>query len=172
MHACRICGREAYHLQSPFCLTCKDLYNRIDVRGPSDKVTWEEALRRAWDPEAGVFRCFYSGVPLLTEGDWLHPRYLTREHRKPRDEPTVVACAKAINDLKGTADEKTFRRRVQLLARAYERGGELVGDDRELERLMHAGLTDPQRRALVTELAAHWSGGRPFDAAVFDLMRP
>jgi len=130
-------------------------------------LAWERALCQAWDPDAQIFRCFYSGVPLLIDGDHLHPRYLTREHRRPRDESTVVACAKAVNDLKGpTVDEKTFKHRVRLLAAAYELG-ELVGDDRELERLLDAGMTDPQRRSVVRALAAGLAG-RPAVPADLD----
>jgi hypothetical protein len=71
-----------------------------------------------WDPDAGAYRCYYTGVKLLEEGR--SPRSVTWEHRVPGDESSVVLVAELVNKMKAYMTEKEFRRMVRELSRRFD----------------------------------------------------
>jgi hypothetical protein len=79
------------------------------------------ALNRQWDPEAGAFRCHYTGLVLTLV--WGSRRSASWEHRTPGDESSVVLVADLVNKMKGDMDEDQFRRVVLALARHFETPG-------------------------------------------------
>ena len=61
-------------------------FDTIAVNGPMQDPGTIAALQKAWDGEG--FRCYYSGIR-LNESDSKNPRYLTFDHRIPRQEDDV-----------------------------------------------------------------------------------
>ncbi len=119
--ACRVCGLARDPYEPPLCSRCRVLRKRIDIRWSSDKAAWEDALRRAWDAGAGVFRCHYTKVPLVEDKlRWPHPRYLVREHQTPGDELRIEVCCHVVNQMKGPLTDDAFRAAVGGLAAAIE----------------------------------------------------
>ncbi len=123
---CDICGASTHHL-AQLCKRCKKIRDRIDMRRRPNKEARTRALRLAWDGEA--FRCYYTGVR-LADDDPSDPRYMTFDHRTPRDEDDVVLCAACINDMKSDLSEEEFRAVVLALAARFN-GGEF--DERALQ---------------------------------------
>ena len=159
--ACRVCGLGRDPYEPPLCGGCRVLRNRIDIRGPSDKAAWEDALRRAWDAEAGVFRCFCTKVPLVEDKlRWPHPRYLVREHQTPGDELRIEVCCHVVNQMKGPLTDDAFRAAVGVLATAIEADDQAVlALDMEYRRL--CGHMPPELAArFVTGLRDCLDGGR------------
>ena len=115
---CEICGRTIHPL-SYCCKRCKKLIERVDMRKKPDKKARIQALKLAWDGEG--FRCYYSGVRLVEENH-RHPRYLTFDHRTPRQEEDVVIAAALLNDMKSDMTEDEFRAMIFQLA-SYFKGG-------------------------------------------------
>jgi hypothetical protein len=77
------------------------------------------ALRNSWDGD--FFRCHYSGARLV-EDDSGSPRYITLDHRTPRNEEDIVIAASLINDMKTNMDEKAFNEIVIALADHFKGG--------------------------------------------------
>jgi len=117
---CPVCGDPLHHLLATYCKRCKRLINRVDIRGKHDRLARERALREAWDGQA--FRCFYTGIRLV-EDNHKDPRYLTFDHRIPRQESDIVVVAAAINDMKSDMSDDEFRKMVLQLAKKFA-GGE------------------------------------------------
>lgn len=117
---CPICGSSLHHPLATYCRRCKKLLDRVDIRRKPDKVARARALQDAWDGEA--FRCYYSGVRLVEDnhGD---PRYLTFDHRIPRQETDIVVVAAVINDMKSDMADDEFRAMVWQLANRFNGGG-------------------------------------------------
>jgi len=117
---CAICGSPLHHPLATYCRRCKKLLDRVDIRRKPDKVARARALQDAWDGEA--FRCYYSGVRLVEDnhGD---PRYLTFDHRIPRQETDIVVVAAVINDMKSDMADDEFRAMVWQLANRFNGGG-------------------------------------------------
>ena len=113
---CEVCDAETHPL-ARLCKRCKRFVDRIDIRRKPNKQSRIEALRGAWDGE--WFQCYYTGVR-LEENDFKHPRYLTFDHKTPRDEDDVVIAAMCINDMKTDLSEDEFRAVVLGLARKFE----------------------------------------------------
>lgn len=128
-NTCQVCNAEI-HILAKLCKRCKRLVDRVDPRRNPDRADRTRALRRAWDGTG--FRCHYSGVRLeeTNRGD---PRYLTFDHRTPRDEHDVVVAAGCLNDMKSDMSEEEFRAVVQAFA-SHSAGGKF--DERVL-RLAH-----------------------------------
>jgi hypothetical protein len=90
--------------------------NRIDTRRRADKLARARALKASWDGQA--FRCHYGGVTLV-ENDHRSPRYITFDHRTPRQEHDVVIAAACLNDMKSDLSEDEFKAVVGQLARRF-----------------------------------------------------
>lgn len=112
---CAICGSPRYPL-ARYCKRCKKLIDRIDIRRKHNKSAREHALKKSWDGEA--FRCYYTGIRLV-ENNHRDPRYLTFDHRTPRQETDVVVVAALINDMKTDMADNEFRAIVQQLANCF-----------------------------------------------------
>jgi len=78
-----------------------------------------QALKRAWDGEG--FRCYYSGIRLV-EDNPKDPRYLTFDHRTPRQESDVVVAAAVLNDMKSDMTEDEFKAMIIQLASRFKGG--------------------------------------------------
>lgn len=107
------------HQFAKLCKRCKKLVERVDSRRKADGRARVRALTEAWDGEH--FRCYYSGVCLLTD-DHRSPKYITFDHRVPRQESDIVVCAAALNDMKSDLDEQEFRTVVVGLATRFQGG--------------------------------------------------
>jgi len=80
---------------------------------------------RGWSgskPAVHAPRCHFTGI-LLVEDNPRDPRYLTFDHRVPRDESDLVLAAGLINDMKSDLSEEEFRAVVNQLARRFGGGG-------------------------------------------------
>jgi len=108
---CEICGNPI-HQYAYCCKRCKKLIDRVDRRRKPDKKARMQSLKRAWDGEG--FRCYYSGIRLI-EDDPKNPRYLTFDHRTPRQESTVVVTAALLNDMKTDMTEDEFKAMISQL---------------------------------------------------------
>jgi hypothetical protein len=95
------------------------LVDRVNIRRKPDKVARKQALKQAWDGEG--FRCYYSGVRLI-EDNSKDPRYLTFDHRTPRQESDVVITAAVLNDMKSDMTEDEFKAMVSQLASRFKGG--------------------------------------------------
>ena len=115
---CEICGC-IIHPQAYCCKRCKKLIDRVDIRRKPDKVARKQALKQAWDGEG--FRCYYSGVRLI-EDNSKDPRYLTFDHRTPRQESNIVVVAAVLNDMKSDMTEDEFKAMVSQLASRFKGG--------------------------------------------------
>src|SRR3989442_12200958 len=102
---CEICG-QSKHAQATYCKRCKKLLDRVDTRQKADRQARVKALKEAWDGKA--FRCHYSGVR-LDEADSKNPRYITFDHRIPRQDGDVVMAAACLNDMKSDMSEAEFK---------------------------------------------------------------
>jgi len=58
----------------------------------------------------------------LIENNPKDPRYLTFDHRTPRQEGDVVVAAAVINDMKSDMTEEEFKRMIILLANHFNGG--------------------------------------------------
>ena len=110
---CAVCGTPLHHPLATYCRRCKKIIGRVDIRGKHDKLARERALKEAWDGQA--FKCYYTGIKLV-EDNHKDPRYLTFDHRIPREESDIVIVAQAINDMKSDMSDEEFRAMVQQLA--------------------------------------------------------
>src|SRR3972149_7162272 len=127
--ACEICGNEVHPL-AQLCKRCKKLIDRVDMRRRPDKQARIRALKKAWD---GIgFRCYFTGTRLV-EDNPRDPRYLTFDHRIPRQEDDVVVAAALVNDMKSDMSADEFKAVVTQLARRFS-GGEF---DEAVFRLTH-----------------------------------
>ena len=115
---CPICG-DTVHPLAQYCRRCKRILDRVDMRQKPDRAARVEALKRAWDGEC--FRCYYSGAHVV-EDDYHSPRYLTFDHRTPRQEDDVVVTTACFNDMKSDLTEAEFRTVVLELASAFQGG--------------------------------------------------
>ncbi len=115
---CSICGASLHHPLASYCRRCKRLVDRSSPKKKADKAARARALQKAWDDKIKGFRCCYSGV-LLNECDRTDPRYLTFDHRTPRQEDDIVITAQLINDMKTDMTDKEFREMVFQLARRF-----------------------------------------------------
>jgi len=107
------------------CQRCDRIAKRVDPRHTGNRNARIRALKNSWDGQ--VFRCFYSGVSLV-ENDSGHPRYITLDHRTPRNEEDIVISSSLINDMKTYMNEEAFKEIVIALARHFE-GGPALGDE-------------------------------------------
>jgi hypothetical protein len=89
------------------------------MRNKSNKFARVNALKNAWDGKH--FKCFYSGIE-LEEIDSKNPRYITFDHRTPRDEDDIVVTAACINDMKTDMSESEFRAAVVALSKVFQGG--------------------------------------------------
>ena len=122
---CMICEAPR-HPQAYACLRCKKILDRPEFRKDSegrlrrfDREARIRALERAWDREARVFRCHYTGIELDTT-DWHDHRYLSLEHQTPGDESDIVVVSALINRMKTDLSDREFRVLVKALARSFE----------------------------------------------------
>jgi len=97
----------------------------VDPRHAGRRNARITALRNSWDGE--FFRYHYSGVRLV-EDDSGSPRYITLDHRTPRNEEDIVIAASLINDMKSNMDEKAFNEIVIALAEHFKGGLDLEED--------------------------------------------
>jgi len=123
--ACPVCSGTK-NPTADFCKRCRKIIDRPGPRRKKGDVVRKrdkEARRRALE-EARVgkgFRCYYSGVRLI-EDNPKDPRYLTFDHRIPRDESDVVVAASLINDMKSDMTESEFKKMVIQLASRFKGG--------------------------------------------------
>ncbi len=96
--------------QAKYCSHCRKIVGRIDIRRKYNREARMKALQNAWDGK--VFRCYYTDIELV-EDNHRDPRYITFDHRTPRQEDDIVIVAQAINDMKS---DKEFRHMVLQLA--------------------------------------------------------
>lgn len=116
MKKCEICLVRGISSQKHYCSTCKKLIDRASRKRISRKAA-VKALKNQSDEKGGFF-CYYSGVPLLLKTtDKGKPRYITFDHRTPRDKNHIVMAAAIINDMKSDMDEKEFKLMVGELYR-------------------------------------------------------
>lgn len=113
-----VCGSPTHRL-AELCKGCKRLRDRVDARRRSNRAARVSALQQGWDGEG--FRCYYTGIRLI-EDDHHDPRYLTFDHRTPRNDDDVVVCAACINDMKSDMTEGEFREVVLQLASRFSGG--------------------------------------------------
>jgi 5-methylcytosine-specific restriction endonuclease McrA len=115
---CPVCGSPVHQL-AVLCKRCKKLVDRVDIRRKPDKQSRVKALRDAWNGKG--FTCHYTGI-LLVEDNPGDPRYLTFDHRTPRDESDIVVTAALVNDMKSDMSDEEFRTVVSQLARRFGGG--------------------------------------------------
>lgn len=115
---CEICGKRK-HPVANYCTRCRNLIDRVDIRRKPDKKARAQALKQAWDGEG--FRCYYSGVRLV-EDNPKEPRYITFDHRTPRQERDVVVAAMVVNDMKSDMTEDEFKAMTIQLANHFKGG--------------------------------------------------
>jgi len=141
---CKACGEPA-NPRARGCKRCSRLLNRIDPRGRPDKDARVRALVAAWDREGRVFRCCYSGVPLLTDvEDRSSPRYFSWDHTNPGEEGEVVVCALVVNDMKSDMTIEEFNRLIRVLSRRLEGGPGAEPDDFVLQRFHRGDKARPR----------------------------
>lgn len=123
--ACEIC-RETIAAGAKRCARCNKLVRgrRGKGRNKADKAARVRALQASW--REGGFRCHYTGI-LLEEKNHRSPRYLSFDHRTPRDESDIVIAAQMINDMKSDLAEDEFRRIVVALTKHF--AGEPFDED-------------------------------------------
>ena len=115
---CEICGNDLHPL-AQYCKRCKKLIDRVDMRKKPNKMARVQALKQAWDGKD--FRCYYTGIRLV-EGNYKDPRYITFDHRIPRQEDDIVVACAVLNDMKSDMSENEFRAMVLQLAEYFKRG--------------------------------------------------
>jgi len=116
---CMVCGCELKNPRALYCARCRKIVNRIDTRRKHNRQARIRALQQSWDGKS--FRCFYTGVK-LTEDNPKDPRYLTFDHRIPRQEDDIVIVAASINDMKSDMSDGEFYRMVLQLANKLSGG--------------------------------------------------
>lgn len=116
---CIVCGYELNNPQALYCARCRKIVSRINPRRKHNRQARIRALQQSWDGES--FRCFYTGVRLV-EDNSRDPRYLTFDHRTPRQEDDIVIVASAINDMKSDMSDREFRKVVLQLANKLNGG--------------------------------------------------
>jgi len=109
---CVICN-DKIHFLAKYCKRCRRLIDRVDMRRKTNREARVQALKKAWNGEN--FRCHYSDIKLV-EDNSKDPRYLTFDHRTPRNEQDIVITASIINDMKSDMDEDEFKAVVLQLA--------------------------------------------------------
>ena len=117
---CIVCDCKLDNPQALYCARCRKIVNRIDTRGKCNRKARIRALQQSWDGRS--FRCFYTGIRLV-EDNPKDPRYITFDHRIPRQEDDIVIVASAINDMKSDMSDREFHRMVLQLANKLS-GGE------------------------------------------------
>ena len=117
---CVVCECKLDNRQARYCARCKRIVNRIDTRAKHNRQARIRALRESWDGKS--FRCFYTGIKLVVDNH-KDPRYLTFDHRIPRQEDDIVIVASAIDDMKTDMADREFRKMVLHLANKLS-GGE------------------------------------------------
>lgn len=90
------------------------------MRKKPDNQARIRALKQAWD-EQGFFRCYYSKIRLV-EDNPKDPRYLTFDHRTPRQENDIVVAAALVNDMKSDMTEDEFKNMVLQLTNRFKGG--------------------------------------------------
>lgn len=115
---CDIC-KAPIHPLAKLCKRCKKIVDRVDTRKKPNKLARIGALKRAWDGEA--FRCYYTDI-MLNENNHKDPRYLTFDHRIPRQEDDLVVASGCINDMKSDMTEQEFRVMVIALSNIFQGG--------------------------------------------------
>lgn len=155
---CAICGQQTHWYSATICKRCKRIRDRLEFRYAANKEEWERALREAWDPAGGCFRCQITGVELVVgHENWPHTRYLEREHVSPGDDSAYVVCAAIINRMKGSMTEREFREAVGAVADAY-RDGESPSAA-ALRARIKSSLRPEELREIVLGLDLAFSGG-------------
>jgi hypothetical protein len=117
---CDICGQPK-HPQATYCKRCKKLVGRGKERTQTHKQARAKALKAGWDPNSCRFLCHYSGVQLDEENS-KSPKYVTFDHRIPRQGNDLVLAAACINDMKSDLTEAEFEAVVVQLARRFSGG--------------------------------------------------
>jgi hypothetical protein len=112
---CEVCG-DTTHPLAYCCKRCKKIIDRVDVRRKINKKARLQALKESWDGE--YFRCYYSGVRLI-EDNPKDPRYITFDHRTPRQESDIVIASAVLNDMKPDMAEDEFRAMIIQLANSF-----------------------------------------------------
>ncbi len=74
-------------------------------------------MQKAWDSEAGVFRCHYTRVALTEQPT--DRRYLTFDHQTPGVESDLVLVASLVNRMKTDLSDAEFRTLVVALASGF-----------------------------------------------------
>ncbi|MCX9025556.1 MAG: hypothetical protein OIN85_05605 [Candidatus Methanoperedens sp.] len=115
---CEVCGCPIHPL-AYCCKRCKKLIDRVDMRKKPDKGARIRALKKAWDGQG--FLCYYSGIRLI-EDNPKDPRYLTFDHRTPRQENDIVVSAHLLNDMKSDLAEDEFKDMIIQLASHFRAG--------------------------------------------------
>src|SRR5467141_1022221 len=95
---CEVCQNST--MRGPAARLCHRgdrIARRVDPRHAGDESARIKAMKTSWNGE--FFRCYYSGVRLV-EDDSGSPRYVTLDHRTPRNEEDIVIAASLINDMK------------------------------------------------------------------------
>lgn len=116
--SCTVCDDHC-HPRAFLCRRCKKIRDRIDTRRGArvNARAREDAMRKAWDPIARVFRCAYSSAPLSEDPS--SPWHVTFDHRTPRDESDLSICAAVINHMKTDLALDEFRVLVEQLAELF-----------------------------------------------------
>ena len=113
---CEICNSQIHPLAT-FCKRCKKLIDRVDMRRKPSKEARVKALKDVWD--GAGFRCYYTGIRLV-ENDSKDPRYITFDHRTPRNENDIVVTAALINGMKSDLDEDEFKAIIMQIANCFQ----------------------------------------------------
>lgn len=128
---CCICAEPRHpHPQAYACDRCGKIIRRPEIRLDAEGRTRKpdrqariRALQKSWDKNAKVFRCFYTGVPLLTDPqDRSDHRYLSLEHQTPGDETDIVVVSLLLNRMKTDLTAGEFERMVEALAAKFRTG--------------------------------------------------
>lgn len=112
---CKICGKEITSSHS-YCQRCKGLLRRKpDITRTTKTRALLSAIRNH------EFHCHYTGIPLLTNKcDKNKARYLTFDHRTPRNNNDIVTCAALINDMKSDMNEDEFKNAILEVAKHFQ----------------------------------------------------
>lgn len=131
----------------PLCPSCRLLAGRkfsrrrgrakrmVEVPG---RAEWVQALKKAWDPASGSFRCQISGVR-LDPGNRRSARYPTVEHTTPGGcAGGWLVVAAVVNDMKSDLSLSEFKEAVPLLTTILSKGaGEAQQEVAALEALLN-----------------------------------
>lgn len=119
---CEVCD-DSIHPQANLCKRCKKLLDRLDTRKTirRNKGARLKALKSGYNKAGGFFECHYTHVRLVDDNH-RSPRYLTFDHKIPRDESEMVLAAQLINDMKSDMTESEFKFMVKHLANHFDGG--------------------------------------------------